>query len=61
MDELDDTMEKLHAAQDMVAYLEPPARMIIGLRERQVGVVRPGKWSGKWVVRQVARVGRSVG
>ena len=35
MEELARVEVDLHKAQDMVAWLEPPARLVIDLRERQ--------------------------
>ena len=36
MDEMDNVQGQLHKAQDYVQYLEPPARLIIDIREKQV-------------------------
>lgn len=41
MEECDTVTMRLHEAQDYVAYLEPPAKLVIGLRERQVGAPAP--------------------
>ena len=35
MEELARVEKDLHKAQDLIAYLEPPAKLVIELRERQ--------------------------
>ena len=35
----DNVQDQLHKAQDYVQYLEPPAKLIIDIREKQVSVI----------------------